>query len=140
MSQPNDLKALIESIPGRTVAARLRRIMPEIDRRIREGVQHDEIIETLNAHGFDLNLNTFRSNLYRYRKKVRVEQSASPAPELASAATPLPTQNSAPEPDIPVTSPPSLDDVLDARKRDEFGESYLVRRRPLLGNKRGNGS
>lgn len=64
------LKELIKSIPGKTLAAKLRTVMPEIDARVRSGVQHQEIIETLNEQGFDINLNTFRSYLYRYRKKV----------------------------------------------------------------------
>lgn len=74
MNQLNALKTVIEDIPGKTIAAKLRRLMPEIDKRVREGIQHVEIIEALNANGFNLNLNTFRSYLYRYRKKVQASE------------------------------------------------------------------
>jgi hypothetical protein len=117
----DDLKSLIDAIPGRTVAAKLRRIMPDIDRRVREGIQHEEIIDTLNANGFDLNLNTFRSYLYRYRKTLQAaEGTASP-----SRVAPAPVATS------PAESP-SLDDVLDPIRREAIGAQYLGRTRPLF--------
>ena len=86
MSQTDDLKAMISAMPGKTLAAKLRAVMPEIDKRVREGVRHDELIEMLNIHGFDLKLNTFRKYLYRYRKKLAEEQQqpARPIPAPAS--------------------------------------------------------
>jgi hypothetical protein len=117
----DDLKGLIDAIPGRTVAAKLRRMMPDIDRRVREGIQHEEIISTLNANGFSLNLNTFRSYLYRYRKTVQgAEGTASP-----SRVAPAPVATS------PAESP-SLDDVLDPIRREAIGAQYLGRTRPLF--------
>lgn len=143
MSQSDPLKALIDSIPGRTVAASLRRIMPEIDRRVRDGVRHEDIVAALNANGFALNLNTFRSNLYRYRKQHRT-QTGQPASEPAPKATPDSVQASA-DADTPGTGThwnarPALEAVLDARKRGETGDAYLGRSRPLFRKDRSSGA
>jgi hypothetical protein len=122
----DDLKSLIDAIPGRTVAAKLRRMMPDIDRRVREGIQHEEIISTLNANGFNLNLNTFRSYLYRYRKTLQAVEGAASSSRAASA----------PDAVLPAAAPavkaPALDDVLDPIRRDAIGAQYLGRTRPLF--------
>lgn len=120
MHETDTIKRLIDAVPGRTVAARLRRIMPDIDRRVREGVQHDDIIAVLNANGFNLNLNTFRSCLYRYRKAMREEG--------APAAVPVPASTDS---DTSAAAP-SLADVFDPIRRDALGEKYLGRTRPLF--------
>ena len=56
---------------SKTKASRLRPLMPIIDKKVREGVEHQTILDELNRHGFDLNLHTFRTNLYRYRRHIR---------------------------------------------------------------------
>jgi len=99
VTQAEELKAIIEAIPGKTLAAKLRRVMPEIDRRVREGVMHEEIVKALNEHGFDLNLNTFRSYLYRYRRKLK------DAAEFPSAKAPGAAPISPPATDSPVGKP-----------------------------------
>jgi len=122
----DDFKSLLDAIPGRTVAARLRRMMPDIDRRVREGIQHEEIISTLNANGFNLNLNTFRSYLYRYRKTLQaLEGAASPSGAVSAPdAMPLAT--------APAAKAPALEDVLDPIRREAIGAQYLGRTRPLF--------
>lgn len=72
--EADELQRLVENIPGRTLAAKLRRLLPDIDRRIREGVQHQEIVDALNRHGgfgAEVKLSTLRSYLFRYRKAKR---------------------------------------------------------------------
>lgn len=136
MDQSDALKGLIEGIPGKTLAAKLRGLMPEIDKRVREGVQHEEIIDTLNANGFDLNLNTFRSYLYRYRKKVRAgEAPAKPTKSATTANGNSPVEDAGEDEQLPDEVSPSLADALDARKRDQLGDKYLSRQRPIF-NKR----
>ncbi len=129
MNKTDALKSLIDAIPGRTVAAKLRRIMPDIDRRVREGIQHEEIIDTLNANGFALNLNTFRSYLYRYRRAVQDDGQAVPAAHtVLDVSLPAPAADPASRADIS----PSLDDLFDPIRRDALGEKYLGRTRPLF--------
>ena len=129
MKETDALKSLIDAIPGRTAAAKLRRIMPDIDRRVREGIQHEEIIDTLNANGFALNLNTFRSYLYRYRRAVQDDGQAVPAAHtVLDVSLPAPAADPASRADIS----PSLDDLFDPIRRDALGEKYLGRTRPLF--------
>jgi len=58
--------------------------MPEIDLKVREGVSHEDIVATMYASGVDINLHTFRSALYRYRKQQR------DAEDLTSIPVPSP--------------------------------------------------
>ncbi|MGH6910296.1 MAG: hypothetical protein ACREEG_08930, partial [Phenylobacterium sp.] len=62
------LRDALDALRPASVAARLRRLMPQIDRRISEGISHEAIVVALKAEGLDVSLNTFRSNLYRYRR------------------------------------------------------------------------
>jgi len=68
-----DVKTLIESMPETTLAAKLRALMPAIDQRIRDGVSYKDIVDALNLHGglaTPVKFQTFRSYLFRYRKKA----------------------------------------------------------------------
>lgn len=87
MHQPEDIKTAILGLPGRTLAAKLRQLMPDIDRRVREGVGHEEIVETLNRHGIEVKLETFRKYLYRYRKKAKSTEAALAPTEKQGAST-----------------------------------------------------
>jgi len=85
--QPEDIKTAILGLPGRTLAAKLRQLMSDIDRRVREGVGHEEIVETLNRHGIEVKLETFRKYLYRYRKKAKSTEAALAPTEKQGAIT-----------------------------------------------------
>lgn len=146
MDEREALKSLIQGIPGKTLAAKLRTIMPEIDRRVREGVQHQEIIDALNEQGFDINLNTFRSYLYRYRKKVSQEggkevdctnqglrnpeaEPPEPASTTDGNSSVEDSGEEIPQDDDAQTS--SFDDLFDSQKRDAFSDKYMSQRRPI---------
>lgn len=137
------LKSLIDSIPGKTLAAKLRGVMPEIDKRVREGVQHEEIIETLNASGFDLKLNTFRSYLYRYRKKLQQQPESTEKVKLAKNAdgnlqaksTATEDKTSSSETAETSESSDTLEAIFDARNRGSLGNKYMQRPQ-TLGKKR----
>ena len=76
MADTEELTALIEAIPARTLAAKLRALMPVIERRIQAGVRHGEIVDVLNKSGAlpnQLKLEALRSYLKRYRKAQRGE-------------------------------------------------------------------
>ncbi len=70
-----ELRELIANIPGGSVAAKVRQLMPVIDRRIREeGVRHEQIVAVLNEHGGlekPLTLHHFRWILADFRKRRR---------------------------------------------------------------------
>ena len=53
-----------------SISAQIRRLLPKIEAAIEAGATHEQIVETLRKSGIDISLNTFRSTLYRARKKV----------------------------------------------------------------------
>ncbi len=52
-------------------AKRLQPLWPAIEARLAEGVSHAEVLRLLNEIGFQLTLLTYKSYLYRYRKRHR---------------------------------------------------------------------
>ncbi|WP_143132892.1 hypothetical protein [Brucella cytisi] len=142
------IKELFDSIPGNTKAAKLRAMMPEIDRRIREGVDHQAIVDTLNEHGFNMTLNTFRSNLFRYRKREGLLKTSprggidkspvrSPVPKADgnSQVTSGELDDTTPD-DEPATNSEKLEQLFSAKSRGDLGDKYLNQSRLNLGKKR----
>ncbi|MDD2859566.1 MAG: hypothetical protein PHT60_15490 [Acidiphilium sp.] len=133
----DDLKARIDSLSGSTVAAKLRAVMPDIDRKVRDGVRHEEIIEALEAAGLSVNLNTFRSYLYRYRRKHGADARTAPPERSFHRPDGNPAGETIGEAETPA---PASDDqfeaLLKAENRDALGEKYLARRPNLLGKNR----
>lgn len=142
MDQGDLLKELVAKVASKTLAVQLRAIMPEVDRRVREGIRYDEIIAALKANGFAVNRNTFRSYLYRYRKKAgHAVDRPQASPRFVETA---PVDRLAPVAEAPreslVDDRPVLDAVLDRTRRDELGEKYLGRARPIFKPKRNRDS
>jgi hypothetical protein len=72
-------EALRQLTAGRK-AKRLGSLLPVIEQKVAEGITHGEILNLLNANGFELTERTYKSYLYRYRKRRRTSGSAiSPA-------------------------------------------------------------
>jgi hypothetical protein len=89
MGDPGDLSAVIEKVPGRTLLGKLRRLLPLIDERIKEGVSYQDIIEALNSHGglnAEVKASTLRAYLCRYRKRASATQVDKAARQQAGAA------------------------------------------------------
>ncbi|RBG50927.1 hypothetical protein BRM42_22065 [Xanthomonas oryzae pv. oryzae] len=138
----NKLKQSITELTGGTKAAKLRRVMPEIEEKLDQGVRHEEIVAALHAGGLEVTLETFRKTLYRYRAQ-RASGTKETPPKAVRATTAdgnpqvradAPTEADDTAGDAP--TPTSFDDALDRRKRDQVGESYLTRRKPIIGKKR----
>lgn len=98
VADDGDLREVIAKVQGRTLASKLRQLMPAIDEKVREGVGHEDLIEALNAQGFSLNLNTFRSNLYRWRKAQSGVVASKPVAPVAPVKVPAQSKE-------PVASP-----------------------------------
>jgi pyruvate/2-oxoglutarate dehydrogenase complex dihydrolipoamide acyltransferase (E2) component len=95
-----ELRARLAGIPARTLAAKLRVLMPVIVSRIDAGVRHREILAVLNENGGvgkEVTLRTLQCYLYRYRKAQRgaSPRAATPAErERATAVTEVPPPRS----------------------------------------------
>ncbi|TXG97359.1 MAG: hypothetical protein E6R08_07055 [Nevskiaceae bacterium] len=138
MAKADQLKALLDELPGRTLAAKLQDLMPEIDRKVRSGVRHEEIIEVLNAQGFDLKLTNFRSILYRYRKKHPGNPGAAPAKQQNGNSGQVrkeePDHDSLPA-QVQSEAEPSLDEMLsNEQSREDFTNQFMTKR-PIRGKK-----
>ncbi|KHL55230.1 hypothetical protein LN565_14935 [Xanthomonas euvesicatoria pv. euvesicatoria] len=141
----NKLKQSITELTGGTKAAKLRRVMPEIEEKLDQGVRHEEIVAALHAGGLDVTLETFRKTLYRYRAQ-RAGGTKETPPKAVRATTAdgnSLARTYAPQEDLTADeaadetpTSTSFDDALDRRKRDQVGESYLTRRKPIIGKKR----
>jgi hypothetical protein len=141
--KPSELEALIHSFPGRTLAAKLRRLMPEIEKRIEEGVRLSEIVVALNRSGSlgaEVRLATLKTYLRRFRRERRVgsgrggrRPAGSPARPANPAAPVLPARPP-PAPGHAVT--PSL--IRRIRDTDVDLEAYAEAGRALLKTKKGN--
>jgi hypothetical protein len=148
------LKDQIASFTGKTLASQLRILMPDIDSRVREGVDHETIVEGLTKAGLPISLNTFRVYLYRYRLKARaskveplveiVRSEPEPNTDRNTVTDPKPMADDNPPSDLPETEPNtvavdslSLADLLDAKKSDAYIDQYMNRRPRLLGRNRG---
>jgi hypothetical protein len=148
------LKDQIASFTGKTLASQLRVLMPDIDSRVREGVDHETIVEGLTKAGLPISLNTFRVYLYRYRLKARaskveplveiVRSEPEPNTDRNTVTDPKPMADDNPPSDLPETEPNtvavdslSLADLLDAKKSDAYIDQYMNRRPRLLGRNRG---
>jgi hypothetical protein len=68
------LDRLAKKLARPSVQAQIRRLLPKIDAAIEAGATHEQIVETLCESGIDLSIATFRSALYRARKKLSDEE------------------------------------------------------------------
>jgi len=66
-----ELNEALHHLNARRKAKRLQRLWPAIEERIAQGVSHAEILGLLNDNGFELTERTYKSYLYRYRKRRR---------------------------------------------------------------------
>ena len=85
------LEAALQRLTVGRKAKRLQSLWPTIERRLAEGVSHAEILGLLNENGLALTERTYRSYLYRYRKRRRTTE-RQPAPMHIST---LPPENAA---------------------------------------------
>ena len=77
------LEAALQQLAVGRKAKRLQSLWPTIERRLAEGVSHAEILRSLNENGFALTERTYKSYLYRFRKRRR-----QPSPKPISTLTP----------------------------------------------------
>ena len=78
------LEAALQQLTVGRKAKRLRGLWPTIEKKLAEGVSHAEILRLLNENGFALTERTYKSYLYRYRKRRHPT-------ERQPAQTPIPT-------------------------------------------------
>lgn len=63
------LDRLAARLAEKSIGAQIRRLLPKIEAAIESGATHEEIVATLSESGIPMSLATFRSVLYRARKR-----------------------------------------------------------------------
>jgi hypothetical protein len=64
------LDRLAKKLARPSVQAQIRRLLPKIEAAIEAGASHEQVVETLCESGIELSMATFRSALYRARRKL----------------------------------------------------------------------
>lgn len=157
---PDDPRQAIRSLTASKAskAKRVHAMMPDIEAKMAEGVRQEEILEALAKVGIELDIQTFRNYLYRYRKKQKKQGGVKPrgpqlprekqAPGLSEAAKPAEDangnsqqpeeqdENAHDESPSPVPGEggkkQSLEEILDAQRRGEYGYENLTPRKSLI--------
>lgn len=63
------LDRLAAKLAPPSIGAQIRRLLPKIENAIEAGATHEQILETLRESGIEMTIATFRSALYRARRK-----------------------------------------------------------------------
>lgn len=71
-----NLAETLQQLPVGRKAKRLGILLPAIEQKLAEGISHKEILGLLNENGFELTERTYKSYLYRYRKRRRTTDQA----------------------------------------------------------------
>jgi hypothetical protein len=145
MTSTDDLETKLSQIKPKTLSARLKPWWPAIEEKIAEGIEHQAIVEILQSSGFeDLELGTFRRYLTRYREKagtVHKRGAGSPAApgRTATRATPADGNSQLTGDDesrmADEAEKPVLEDILNARNRDNITDKYATKQKPLFKKK-----
>ena len=81
------LEAALPQLKITCKARRLQSLWPAIEAKLAEGVSHAEILNHLNDLGFELTAHTYKSYLYRLRKRRRTTGQRSAQVRLTESAT-----------------------------------------------------
>jgi hypothetical protein len=87
------LDEALQQLKAGRKAKRLQSLWPTIEEKLAEGVSHAEILGLLNETGFELSERTYKSYLYRYRKRRRA--AGQPSARICSAENKAPQFDSA---------------------------------------------
>jgi hypothetical protein len=67
------IRNVLEKLPITTKAKRLRALWPLIEQKLLAGTSHADILRALNDDGFNLTERTYKTYLYRFRKRQRTK-------------------------------------------------------------------
>ena len=155
MTDTDQLKTLISGMRGKSAYSQLESLMPEIDRKIREGVPRAEIHKAITAQGIEISEGTFYNYLYRYRKKknsgdsklnTATMQNGNSAPaqgtvpktEVAQEGKPteFQTEESRTEPVQESADDLPKDFLSNPDAREKYAEQFVARTQSKLGLRR----
>ena len=103
---------VLEALPIATKARRLQVLWPVIEQKLMAGTSHADILRALNDSGFDLTERTYKTYVYRFRKRQRKGSPQDPR-ALSSGSTARTSQSSLPSLPIPSNDTPKRPATFD---------------------------
>jgi hypothetical protein len=82
------LDRLASKLAPPSIGAQIRRLLPKIETAFEAGATHEQILETLRESGIKMTLATFRSALYRARKKRGRDEQGSRKKNIENGQSP----------------------------------------------------
>lgn len=138
MTDTEKLKSMISGLEGKTMSSRLQPLMPDIDRKIKEGVPRSEIYKLIIEQGINITEGTLYTYLYRYRKKIsKADKKDYPEKTQNQKNTKFEQNgNSEKKPESEkLNAEPTLDDMLsNENSREEFTNKFMTNK-PILRKK-----
>lgn len=108
----SSLQELATTGKGASKAARLRRVLDDVEAALAAGVPHVTLLETLKSHGIDMTAGTFKVTLSRLRAQ-RSKHPAAPGPSPVASSAPTSATTASPEtPRTPSHDPADLDKIF----------------------------
>jgi hypothetical protein len=153
MEQRTSLPPQTKAGKAQTKAGKIRALMPEIERRMADGVTRVGIIEWLAEREIEVTRATLKSYLQRYRQGTRSQSQLAPTlpqtiPALENTdrntgTDPEPItdgnpdgETRMPEPDSEAQPERSFEDSIDPKKRGAYADQFMNRQPKLIGRKR----
>lgn len=134
MADTDEIKTMISGLAGKSVYGQLEPLMPEIVKKISEGVPRAEIHQLITAQGIKISEGTFYNYLHRYRK--RNSTPAAPGKPSNKQSPPPVIQNGNSEPavveDKPVeddseSTSSAIDLLSNEKAREDFTNQFMQR-------------
>ena len=99
------IRNVLETLPIATKTRRLQALWPLIEQKLMAGTCHADILRALNDAGFDLTERTYKTYVYRFRKRQRNTPPRDPG-VLSSGSAARTSLSSPPGPPIPDSKAP----------------------------------
>ncbi|MBO2923728.1 hypothetical protein J5H75_18790 [Pseudomonas asiatica] len=120
-----DIEKALMAVEPVTKAAKIRQVMPVIEKQLRAGVRRQAILDVLKEQGIEVSMDTLKSYLYRYRKAQRGKQATTANPEPVSQHIDEPARQIEPEIEGGVSY--DTEPSHDAEERPHVGPAELSR-------------
>lgn len=92
------IRNVLEALPIATKARRLHALWPLIEQKLMAGTSHADILRALNDSGFDLSERTYKTYVYRFRKRQRKDALQDQGTRSGPAARTSPSSSPRPVP------------------------------------------
>lgn len=122
MFDETEIKKGLKSITPKTKVGIIKQVMPDILKRLEDGIKLGEIIEILKSNGIEIGAPTLRNYIYRYRKTM--------AKKEVSNFDKAPVVSAKSETTVPEKK--KFKDVLKAHRAGNVGDKYINEYKTIL--------